>query len=277
MFFVASVAYLFIGESVNPMAAISQKVQIIPSALLMTSAATGLWLVATFVFGRIYCSSVCPVGTLQDSASWLRRKLWRVNVRRRVVNPADGRLLFAPFRYRKSGRWGLAILLAYAVLLILGITSIATVIEPWNMFRSAARISNPAGAAQWHWLIFAGNVTAGAIFGIIVLVMVWLWALLYGRRFCNEICPIGTALGYVAERALYHIEIDPDKCTSCMRCEDVCKGECIKVVSRYVDNAKCVRCFDCLKVCDDNAIRIQRNRNRRMTPLFISKTQGAKN
>lgn len=250
VFLVLSVCYLFLGHVANRMARIPEYLQIIPSSIASCIGVTVAWLAVTLVFGRIYCSSVCPIGTLQDSATWIHRRH------------------IAPFRYRKGAQWSRQVLFAYVVCLLLGILGVATLIEPWNMMRSAARISNHAGAEQWTWLLFSKSAGLGAAVGIAVLVAVWVWALLCGRRFCNEVCPIGTVLGYASRRSLMHIEIDPDKCTGCLKCEDVCKAECIKVVSRYVDNSRCVRCFDCLNVCEENAIRYQPDRNRRATPLF---------
>lgn len=72
----------------------------------------------------------------------------------------------------------------------------------------------------------------------------------------------------LSDYAIYHIEINPDKCTSCGLCEDVCRASCIKTVSRYVDNSRCVRCFDCVARCPEEAIKFQPNRNRPATPLM---------
>lgn len=273
LFLAASVAWLFIGTGVTPIASLARKAQIIPSALAMTMGATGFWLVATFVFGRLYCSTVCPVGTLQDSATWLRRKLARFPVLARLRMPGSRRRVLAPYRYRQKGRWRWLVLLAYAVCLVLGIYWLATTVEPWSMMRSASRATNPyVNPAK---LIFPTDAALGAVFGCVVLCLVWLTALWRGRRFCTEVCPIGTALGAVSRYSLYHIEIDPDRCTNCMRCEEVCKTEGIKVVGRYVDNERCVRCFDCLKVCADDAINFQRNRNQRVNPLMRKTTGNA--
>lgn len=268
IFLAASISYLFIGVDVNPMAQISLKMQIIPSALSMTIGATSLWLVATFLLGRIYCSSVCPVGALQDSATWLRRKLTGLKFVKRVRIGVNHRLLFPPFRYKRPRSLRKYILVIYAGFLLLGLITFAALLEPWNMMRAAARLTNHQGAEEWKWLFFAGNVVIGGIIGMLILFAIWLWALFAGRRFCVEVCPIGTILGYISYRAIYQIEIDPDRCTNCLRCEEVCKSGSIKIVSRYVDNGNCVRCFDCLKVCGDNAIRYQRNRNRRSNPLL---------
>lgn len=266
VFFAAALVYLFIGSGVTPMASVAVKVQIIPSALGMTMGATGFWLVATFMLGRVYCSTVCPVGALQDSASWLRRRLWRVKRLRGVRFPWNARRVFAPYSYRERSRFGGMVLLAYAVCLLLGMITLASLLEPWNMMRSAARLTNPEADAGW--LILAGRVATGGAIGMAVLLAIWLIALADGRFFCTEICPVGTVLGAVSRFSFYHIEIDPDRCTNCMRCEGTCKSRCIHVAERIVDNERCVRCFDCLKVCADDAIRLQRNRNQRATPLL---------
>lgn len=270
LFMAAAVAALFVGNGVNPLASGAEKVQIIPSALAMTMGATGFWLVATFMFGRIYCSTVCPVGTLQDSATWLRRRILR---RSAATPPAPGRRrLIRPFRYRREGKLRFPVLLAYAVCLLLGMTGVAATIEPWNMMRAAARATNPEAASPA--LLFSAHVAIGVAFAVAVLLAVWLAALWGGRRFCSEVCPIGTVLGCVSRFSLYHIEIDPERCTNCMRCEEACKTQSIKVAGRYVDNERCVRCFDCLKVCADDAINLQRTRNRRINPLMKKRLDG---
>lgn len=270
LFFAATVAWLFTVSGLTPVASLSRKVQIIPSALAMSMGATGFWLVVTFVFGRIYCSTVCPVGALQDSATWLRRRLGTIPAFARLRSPISRRRVFAPYRYRLAAKMRWLVLLAYVVCLILGLLWLARIVEPWNMMRSAARVSNPH--LNSTNLIFAADAALGAAFGLGVLCCVWIVALLKGRRFCTDVCPIGTALGAISKVALYHIEIDPDRCTNCMRCEDVCKTQGIKVVGRYVDNERCVRCFDCLKVCADEAINLQRNRNQRVNPLMRKST-----
>lgn len=270
-FLVASIAYLFIGRGLNPVVSLAPKAQIVPSMLIMTMGATGFWLVATFFLGRIYCSTVCPVGGLQDSATWLRRIMVKIKFFSRIRKPFGRGSLFAPYSYRKSSPLRWLWLSVYTVCLLLGLYWLATLIEPWSMMRSAARISNPYISGRL--LIFAGNAAIGACYGCLILFIVWLWALCSGRRFCTDVCPIGTVLGAVSRFSLYHIEIDPDRCTNCMRCEEVCKTQGIKVVGRYVDNERCVRCFDCLKVCADDAINFQRNRNQRVNPLMRKSTE----
>lgn len=256
------------------MAVISVKTQIIPSALTVTIGATAFWLVATFVFGRLYCSSVCPVGTLQDMAIWLRRF-----VRTRAGKP---RTIFgfkvSPFRYRHGSKRRWTILILYVASLIVGILRLEWLLQPWTLLQSAAGLVRPGAVAdtwgaQTAWGLLGHGVMTGCVVSAIFLAVLLFMALLDGRWFCNEICPIGTGLGFVGEYSLYHIEIDPDKCINCMKCEEVCPSHCVKVVSRYVDDARCVRCFNCLKVCPNDAVRYQINRNRRQTPLMQRRKQ----
>ncbi len=93
-----------------------------------------------------------------------------------------------------------------------------------------------------------------------------------GRDYCNTICPLGSALGAIGHMTVMNIEIDPDRCTYCGKCEDVCSAHCIKVTERMVDNSRCLRCFDCLAVCDDDAIHFQNTKNMPLTPLFQRRT-----
>lgn len=256
IFFIASLAYLIIGPQVHPMAVVAEKVQIIPSALSATIGVTAFWFVATFLFGRVYCSTVCPIGTLQDCAISLRRRIER------------GRRNEKRFRFRQASHWRYDFLIVYLLCLLLGISAACYIVEPWNIMRNIASIFN-RNAISATWATLSLGVATGMAAGVVSLIALLIWAWLRGREFCNTVCPIGTAMGAMHGQNLFHIEIDPDRCTSCLKCEDICPGECIKVVSRYVDNSRCTRCFDCVAVCPDNAIRYQINRNRRFSsPLM---------
>lgn len=257
MFFVASVAYLCIGPGVHPMAVISIKTQIILSSITVTIGATIVWLLITFLFGRIYCATVCPVGAITDFFARLGRKLPRKK---------------KTFSYTPRNHIGLMVLIAYILSLLLGIYSVAFVFGPWNEMRNMAAIVN-TDAIRMTWVALGAGAGTGIAVGVFTLVVLVVWSMMTGRDFCNTVCPIGYALGAVSYNAVVHIEIDPDRCTYCGRCEDVCSAHCIKVSERFVDDARCLRCFDCLAVCDDDAIHYQINRNIPLTPLFRKRSQ----
>lgn len=248
----AALLWLAMGSGAPSVAKIALQSQIIPSAIQSCLGATVCWLVATLLFGRIYCASVCPVGTLQDAALWIRRKSGR------------GRA----FSFKEGSVWRYRILLLYLVSIALGVLVVGYIIEPWNIMRNAAATLRPE-AVSMTWTSAGISVATGILAGLSMLVAILVWAWSSGRQFCSSVCPIGSAMGCLHSQTLFHIAIDPDKCISCMKCEDICPTQCIKVSERIVDNSRCVRCFDCTATCPNDAIRFQLNRGRqRPTPLM---------
>ncbi|MDE5886368.1 MAG: 4Fe-4S binding protein [Muribaculaceae bacterium] len=259
LFFVLAVAYLAISPTVHPIARVVAKIQIIPSLIAVGMGAVLIWFAITFVFGRIYCSTICPVGTYQDVVIWLRR---RFGGARRPLS----------FRQPDAVRFPLAVI--FYICLPLGVAVVPFWLEPWSIMRNICGAIHPS-AQEEIWLELGIGMATGIAAGILSGALLAVCAFFTGRSFCTEICPVGTALGLLSDYTLLHIEIDPDKCIDCMKCEEICEAHCIKVVSRYVDNSRCIRCFDCLKVCPNDAIRYQIHRNRRATPL-MNKVGGEK-
>jgi ferredoxin len=87
-----------------------------------------------------------------------------------------------------------------------------------------------------------------------LITVVWL-SLRKGRLYCNSICPAGTLLGLISKVSLFKVKIDPDGCSKCNKCSNVCKSQCINVRQQEVDFSRCVGCGNCLKTCDKNSIR----------------------
>ncbi|MDE6322870.1 MAG: 4Fe-4S binding protein [Paramuribaculum sp.] len=227
------------------------------------------WLLLTLAFGRIYCSSVCPMGTLQDIASRTARPM---PLRRFGSSRRRYRYVNAQPRLRNS-------ILTLTVLAIMGgINAVPSVIEPFAVFNRickallmpvAEKIAEmlPAGFCPAFPAMAAASLTATVI-AIIILSIVAVISTRHGRRICNTVCPVGTALGFVSRFAIYQMEIDTDLCLNCGRCEDACKGECINLTDHIVDGSRCIVCFDCTNVCPNNAISFTRNRKRLSTPLM---------
>lgn len=254
LFLAASLGALFLGAHPYTLGNMAEKSQIILSAVSVSAGTTLVWLLLTFIFGRVYCSTVCPVGTISDL--WIRCRRFFPRLRHRR------------FRYRHRSRWSVHILWIYILCLLIGVVGIPFLIEPWNMMRNVASTVNP-DTVQSTWTAIGFSVLTGMIGGIVAMVLVAVLSLLYGRRFCTDFCPLGTAMGYLSAYSLYHLEIDRDRCTSCGLCEEICRSQCIKTVSRYIDDTRCVRCFDCINKCPAEAIRFQMNRNRPATPMMI--------
>lgn len=270
IFFVATIAYFLTAnieaDSANAVRlheslSFVERSQLIPSTIALSLGALLFWLCATFFMGRIYCSTVCPIGTFSDIFMRLRRELGR-------LFPKKLRL---QFRWKDANRWRYHIMAVYFICLVIGIMAIPFLLEPWNIVRNVVSVSYPE-ILDSTWLLLGVHMFLGVgLTGFITLGVVAVWSFIAGRDYCNVICPIGQAMGLLDRFALLHIEFDPDRCISCMRCEEVCRTSCIKVTQRLVDNSRCVKCLDCVCHCPAQAIRLQANRNRAATPMAVGR------
>lgn len=239
----------------------AQGSQIIPSAAALCMGAILFWLCATIFMGRIYCSTVCPIGTISDIFMRLHRELGKLFPKKFILR----------FRWKDAVSWRYHIMAAYYICLFIGIMAVPFLIEPWNIARNAAsNFDNEAVASTWIPL-GVNMLTGVGIAGIVTIGAIAVWGFMAGRDFCNIVCPIGQSMAIFDKYTLLHIEFDPDKCISCLRCQEICRCSCIKVTERRIDNSRCVRCLDCVAKCPTGAIRLQPNRNRTATPLAVGK------
>lgn len=229
------------------------KIQFLPSCLALNFAVVGGILLLTLVFGRIYCSVICPMGVFQDSIIWLRRhcglELNKLMVRRMQKARAEKVEMpkFKPYvkhfgwvEEKKWLRYGVLALTIAAI--VAGIQVFVALIAPYSAYgRMVSTMVEHTGAAM--------AVLAGATF-VLIFVCAWFW----GRAWCNNICPVGTVLGLVSRFALFRPVIDPSKCGACGRCYRGCKSSCIDGDHHRIDYSRCVDCFDCLVRCKDKAI-----------------------
>ena len=222
--------------------------------------------VLTVLFGRVYCSTICPLGTLQDIVGFAATR-GRKRRSFRFSAPLNA------LRY--------AILSLTVLLLLAGSGLLLNLLDPFssfgrivaNLFRPATLLANNVAALlleqvgiyalpRVQWAAFAA-ASAGLSMATLLLVA-WL-AATRGRLYCNTICPAGTLLGLLAGISWLRIGIDQDACTGCRSCEDVCKAGCIDSRWKTVDSSRCVGCCNCLAVCRKDALRFE-NRWRRPVP-----------
>jgi ferredoxin len=230
--------------------------QLVPSLLrtliLFSSASIGLFFVLflTFLFGRVYCSTICPLGILQDVAIRIAK---RVNRRRR-------------FRFKKPFYKIHYVLFLFTVVFALaGSLILLNLFEPFSNYgRILSNLISPS--------IVLANNTLGNILGLFnlfflfqipllhinfvsviaplsFLVLVLYLSYNYGRLFCNLLCPAGALLGLISRFSIFKIVIDENNCKECGLCERVCKANCINSDSKEIDFAACVGCFNCIEAC----------------------------
>lgn len=233
------------------------KIQFLPALLALNVGVVVLLILLTLLFGRVYCSVICPLGVMQDIVSWLsgRRKKKRY---RFSYSPAKNAL-----RYIVLGLFIIAV--------IAGIGSFVALLAPYSSY---GRIVSNLFAPLYGWgnnllAYFAERAESYAFyetsvwikslptFLIASLTFITLCVLAWrgGRTYCNTICPVGTVLGFLSRYSLFHIVIDESKCTACGLCSRKCKAACIDSKGHRIDYSRCVACMDCIDTCTHGAIQ----------------------
>ncbi|MDO5443400.1 MAG: 4Fe-4S dicluster domain-containing protein [Bacteroidia bacterium] len=230
------------------------KLQFLPACLALNVAVIVGIILLTFIFGRIYCSVICPLGIFQDIVIWIRRQIGKLQkkcfTRRAVKAKEAGKPapkmkvdLTKKFSYKKEHkllRYG--ILAAFIICLVLGLQVIVALIAPYSAYgRIVQSIVSPSG-----WAV--------PVIALVTLVAVVYLAWTDGRAWCNNICPVGSVLGLISRFSLFRVSIDESKCNGCGRCYKNCKASCIDGLAHKVDCSRCVDCFDCLKNCSTGAV-----------------------
>lgn len=254
------------------------KIQFIPALLSVNILAILSVVVFTLIFGRLYCSVICPLGIFQDVVNWIRGK---------VTKSKHGVMRF---KYIKAHtRIRLSVLTAFLILIVIGLfgglaASIAGLIEPYSAYgRIASQIFAPGydwvnnqfaswaesrGSCLFYQVICAVSIPV-FIIAIVTLVTIIAFAWRGGRDYCNTVCPVGTILGYISRYSLLKIQIDTTKCVRCGKCGRACKAKCLDTKHHKVDYSRCVACFDCIGKCKEGAIKYTLRR-----PQKAEKTDG---
>lgn len=228
------------------------RMQILTALLSGVAVTLVFWALVTIIYGRIYCSTVCPMGTFMDCISAGSRLVRRARPAYHYTSPAR--------------RTRVVFLLLMFLTLLSGTVIIPTLLDPYSAYARMVDelIARPLGGIPVRGRFAIASISVAAFTAMVVVAAAWK----HGRLLCNTICPVGTVLGYGARRSYFHIEINPDLCINCGECDRVCKAQCIKLPEKIVDTSRCVVCFDCTDVCPNNAITYKSGRFRLGTPML---------
>ena len=177
-------------------------------------------LVATLLFGRVFCGGVCPLGAIQDLV------LLRPGQGARAARPGAGLAASTstwgwPCSSRagactcSSARWQMQ-------------SGRRFLICEWDPFIGLFRVSGP-----FHMLaIGAGFILAG---------------MFIGRPYCRWLCPYGGIMAILSRVAWKNVRITPDQELDCGLCADACPFGAIHDLR--ADRASCLACARCYESC----------------------------
>lgn len=230
------------------------KIQFLPAVLALNVAVIVFLVALTLIFGRVYCSVICPLGVLQDLFGWMGKKQKK---NRYSYSPAKNWL-----------RYGVLVLFVAA--LVAGVGSFVALLAPYSSFGRIAsnllaplygwgnnllayfaeRMDSYAFYETEVWMASLPTFIIAAVTLVVLIVLAWRG----GRTYCNTICPVGTVLGVLSRFSWLAPVIDTEKCNACGLCARNCKASCIDSKNHQIDYSRCVACMDCIEKCNKGAI-----------------------
>ncbi len=251
--------------------------QFVPSLLkfihLLSFAAVGfiVVLLLTLLFGRVYCSFLCPLGTLQD-------------IIRYVSNRFKRRKLYRYSKPKNTLRYG--ILLLTLIFLISGSLVFLNLLDPYSGFgKIISNLVRPVYYTLNNVLVWVlnqfGNYSLFKVelksyswtsfgYSVALLGLIGWFVYKQGREYCNSVCPVGTFLGLISRFSIFRIRLDESLCNSCGICGARCKSGCIDTKNKKVDFSRCVGCMNCLIACPSSGVKFTTNKiETEMIPVTV--------
>ena len=228
------------------------KIQFLPAVMALNVVVVAALIILTLVFGRIYCSVICPLGVFQDLLARFHRKKNKYSCSKEV-------------------RWlRYPVLAVFVIAGLAGIGSLFQLLAPYSSYgRIATMIFQPiwkgcnnllAMAAEHYesyafysidtWVRSMPVLIIAAITLVVLFVLAWRG----GRTYCNTICPVGTILSFFSRFSWLKVHFDTDKCKNCSMCSKNCKAACIDYKTHTVDYSRCVVCGNCIDKCKFGAL-----------------------
>jgi MauM/NapG family ferredoxin protein len=229
-----------------------------------------LLLAGTAIFGRFFCSHVCPFGTTLDMA-------------RPVFG--RGKSGFRPPDAWRKGKYFLLVFLAFAALyganlthfgtpISLSIRLYALVLRPAAKFLSGPftpalhRLSEILGVQEIYGAFEL--VRYSGLLVIVPLLFALLYLVRYAPRFwCRYLCPSGAIFAIVGARPVFRRNVS-GRCTACGKCVEKCPAGAIRSDDpRATNHPECIACRTCRKTCPENAITFSRPKEIRAAASMV--------
>ena len=238
-------------------------IQFWPALLALHVGVVALLVVLTLVFGRIYCSVICPLGVMQD-----------------VISRLHGIRKKNRFSYSKEKRWlRYGVLVVFVASALAGVNAVVSLLAPYSSYgRIASSLMKPVyeagnnvlAAIAEHfdsyafysvdvWMRSLPTLIVASVTLVVIAVLAWRG----GRTYCNTVCPVGTILSFLARFSWLKVRIDGSKCVNCGLCTKNCKASAIDFKNHKIDYSRCVVCGDCIDKCNKGAIRLSHSLPRR--------------
>ena len=181
------------------------RIQFLPAVLALNLGVVILLIALTLVFGRVYCSVICPLGVFQDVVSWINGRRGKKSRMRFTWSPAKDWL-----------RYGM--LAVFIAALAAGAGSVVAFLAPYSTY---GRIVSNLFSPVYRWgnnllACFAERIDSYAFYttevwvrsvpafiiaaAAFILIAVLAWR--NGRTWCNTVCPDSSRRSFLSITAM---------------------------------------------------------------------------
>ncbi len=186
---------------------------------------THVWVISgvmltTVFFGAVFCSHLCPLGSLQEWIGRAGRKLLK-----RTYNPP-----VKPYADKALGS------LRYIVIILIAVSTFQLASIPFDSV-------NPSFALTHIW---SAAVPLGAA---AVLLVTAVLSFKYERPWCRWLCPYGVILGTLGKISMFKIRRKEHLCIHCGKCDRMCHARIQISAANTVTDTRCNRCSRCIDIC----------------------------
>jgi polyferredoxin len=192
-----------------------------PAGLVIFLAAISL----SLVLKRVFCSWICPFGTLSEGLALLGQKLFKRN----FTPPRWLDYFLLSFKYVI-----LAFFIIFIFVLMDGASAYAFLQTPYNMI---------ADVKMLEFFKEIGGV------GLTVLAVLIALSMLIQNFWCRYLCPYGALLGLWSMLSPWKIRRRADTCISCKKCTLACPNRIRVDEANAVWSPECSGCLECVEQC----------------------------
>lgn len=172
-------------------------------------------LIISLIFGRVFCSWVCPLNTIFELGAYIHK-------------PKTGSLVNTGLPF-----------------LVLGFFLSAALLSGLPLFT----ILSPIGIISRSVTFGVGLEI------LFVLMLFLIGMFYAEKAWCRTVCPVGALYGLIGRFKLFDIAINQNACNNCGQCHANCTMGTLVGSHNKLDKLFCTNCGDCISVCPQNAVR----------------------
>lgn len=202
-------------------------------------------ILVSLLLRRSFCSWICPVALLSESAWKVGFRLMRFNLRLPVWLDAGLRSL----------KYLLMIFFIYIIAVAMSSDALSQFIQSDYHKIADVRLMN-----------FFLHISPLALSIVLVLVAL---SVILRNPFCRYLCPYGALLGLVAVLSPLRVSRNSERCVSCGVCSQVCPTYIDVMHKSSVASPECIACWRCISHCRFNEALSMRLAHRIAVPGFV--------